>query len=65
MLMHAAKEDAVKIHDNSNMVMHMPAEVGNVEEGLKESVKVYQGSYSTQIVQHVPMEKNGLYMLLG
>ncbi|MEL7565992.1 MAG: molybdopterin cofactor-binding domain-containing protein [Dehalobacterium sp.] len=53
----AAREDAPAIHDGGNLVMHLPAEVGNVEKGLQESELTFQGTYFTQIVQHIPMER--------
>ena len=49
--------EALPIHEQGNLVMHLTAEVGNVEEGLKDSARQFSGAYSTQIVQQIPMER--------
>ncbi len=54
----AMKTDAVKIHDNGNIVGGRPAEYsrGNVDEGFKEADIVFEDTFDTQVAVHNPTE---------
>ena len=53
----ALKEDAPKVHaPNSNIYATKLIKKGDVEKGFAESDHIFEGSYRTQMVEHVPLE---------
>ncbi len=53
----AMKDDAVKIHNGeSNVYSTKTIKKGDVEKGFEESDHIFEGTFTTQMVEHVPME---------
>ncbi|MEE2746617.1 MAG: xanthine dehydrogenase family protein, partial [Pseudomonadota bacterium] len=53
----AMKEDAPQVHEGeSNIYSTKIIQKGDVEEGFKDSFRVYENTFTTQMVEHVPME---------
>ena len=53
----ALKEDSIKIHGgDTNIYTSKKIKKGDVEKGLAESDHVFYRQYSTQMVEHVPIE---------
>lgn len=53
----AMQESAPKIHNtNTNIYSSKKIQKGDVEKALAESYKVFQNRFTTQMVEHVPME---------
>lgn len=55
----ALRPEAPKIHLNGNIAAKAAFNIGDVEEGFRESDHVFEGQYETQRVQHVPLETHG------
>ncbi|MBT4589755.1 MAG: molybdopterin-dependent oxidoreductase, partial [Rhodospirillaceae bacterium] len=55
--MEAMKDDAVKIHNGeSNVYSSKTIIKGDVEQGFKDSDFIFEKTFTTQMVEHVPME---------
>lgn len=53
----AMKDDAVKIYnDESNVYSTKTIKKGDVEKGFEESDHIFESTFTTQMVEHVPME---------
>ena len=53
----AMKDSAPKVHPPaSNIYATKVIKKGDVEKGFRESYKIFEGTYSTQMVEHVPLE---------
>ena len=53
----AMNEDAPKVHaPNSNIYATKLIKKGDIEKGFAESDHIFEGSYRTQMVEHVPLE---------
>ncbi|MDY6864124.1 MAG: molybdopterin cofactor-binding domain-containing protein [Thermodesulfobacteriota bacterium] len=54
----AMEPDAPKVHEEkeNNIAMGVSYQLGNVEEGFKNSFLVREDEFKTQAIQHVPME---------
>ncbi len=53
----AMREDAHKVHaPNSNIYATKVIRRGDVEAGFAKSDRIFEGTYSTQMVEHVPLE---------
>jgi len=53
----ALKDDAPKVHaPNSNIYATKLIKKGDVEKGFAASDHIFEGSYRTQMVEHVPLE---------
>ena len=53
----AMREDAPRVHaPNSNIYATKVIRRGDVEAGLAKSDRIFEGTYSTQMVEHVPLE---------
>ncbi len=53
----AMKDDAPKVHEpNGNIYSSKTIKKGDVEKGFAESDHIFEGTFSTQMVEHVPME---------
>ena len=53
----AMKDDAVKIHNNeSNVYSTKTIKKGDVQKGFEESDHIFENTFTTQMVEHVPME---------
>lgn len=52
----AMKEDSFKIHGDSNVYSSKTIRKGDVDKALAEADLVVEGRFSTQMVEHVPME---------
>ena len=53
----AMKDDAVKIHNNeSNVYSSKTIKKGDVEKGFEDSDHIFEATFTTQMVEHVPME---------
>ncbi|MEG2291375.1 MAG: xanthine dehydrogenase molybdenum-binding subunit XdhA [Clostridium sp.] len=59
----AIKEEAPIIHNDraNNILSSFGSEIGNVEEDLKKSEKVFKGEFETSMVQHCHMENHSAY----
>jgi CO/xanthine dehydrogenase Mo-binding subunit len=49
---YAMRDDAPKIHEDSNIMYHYKIRKGNIEEGFKNSYVIVENTYSTQMVEH-------------
>lgn len=47
---------APAVHDGGNVVQHTQVRKGDVDKGSKESAVIVEGTYQTQLMDHVPME---------
>lgn len=55
--MEAMKDDAVKIHNGeSNVYASKTIKKGDVEQGFADSDFIFERTFTTQMVEHVPME---------
>jgi len=53
----AMKDSAPQVHEGgSNIYATKVIQKGDVEQGFKESYRIYENTFSTQMVEHVPME---------
>ncbi|MDH5750531.1 MAG: molybdopterin-dependent oxidoreductase [Rhodospirillales bacterium] len=52
----AMKDNAPKIHGDSNIYASKSIQKGDVEKALAEADHVFENRYKTQMVEHVPME---------
>lgn len=52
----AMKDDAPLVHDRSNIVTHIKIRHGDVEEGFNNSDIIVEEEFSTQKVEHSPIE---------
>lgn len=53
----AMKESAPQVHEGgSNIYASKVIQKGDVEQGFKDSFRIYENTFSTQMVEHVPME---------
>ena len=53
----AMQEDAPRVHaPNSNIYATKLIKKGDIEKGFAESDHIFEGSYRTQMVEHVPLE---------
>ena len=53
----AMKDSAPKVHPPvSNIYATKLIKKGDVEKGFRESYKIFEATYSTQMVEHVPLE---------
>ncbi len=52
----AMKDDAPKIHGDSNIYATKTIRKGDVETAMAEADRVFEGRFTTQMVEHVPME---------
>ena len=53
----AMKDDAVKIHNNeSNVYSTKTIKKGDVQKGFEKSDHIFENTFTTQMVEHVPME---------
>jgi CO/xanthine dehydrogenase Mo-binding subunit len=53
----AMKEDAIKVHEGlSNVYATKVIKKGNLEQAFEDSYKIYEDRFTTQMVEHVPME---------
>ncbi len=52
----AMEPDAPKIHRSTNVYTSKVIVRGDVERGFQESDRIFEGRYSTQMIEHVPME---------
>ncbi|MDI6707351.1 MAG: molybdopterin-dependent oxidoreductase [Bacillota bacterium] len=52
----AMKEDAPLVHDGSNIVTHIKIRQGDAEEGFKNSDIIVEEEFSSQKVEHSPIE---------
>ncbi len=53
----AMQEDAYKIHaPNSNIYASKVIRKGDVEKGFAQSDRIFEGQFTTQMVEHVPLE---------
>jgi len=53
----AMKDSAPQVHEGgSNIYATKVIQKGDVEQGFKDSYRIYENTFSTQMVEHVPME---------
>lgn len=53
----AMKESAPQVHEGgSNVYATKVIQKGDVEQGFKDAYRIYENTFSTQMVEHVPME---------
>jgi CO/xanthine dehydrogenase Mo-binding subunit len=53
----AMKDDAPKVHPPaSNIYAHKIIKKGDIEKGFAESYRIFEARFSTQMVEHVPLE---------
>ena len=53
----AMREDSPKVHaPNANIYGEQGHQKGDVEKGFAESDHIFEGRFSTQMVEHVPLE---------
>lgn len=52
----AMRADALKIHRNDNVYASKIIARGDVERGFEESHRVFERRYTTQMIEHVPLE---------
>ncbi len=53
----AMKESAPQVHEGgSNIYATKVIQKGDVEQGFKDAYRIYENTFSTQMVEHVPME---------
>ena len=53
----AMKDSAPQVHEGgSNIYATKVIQKGDIEQGFKESYRIYENTFSTQMVEHVPME---------
>jgi CO/xanthine dehydrogenase Mo-binding subunit len=53
----AMKDDAPKVHPPaSNIYARKIIKKGDIEKGFAESYRIFEGRFSTQMVEHVPLE---------
>ena len=53
----AMKDNAPQVHEGeSNIYSSKVIQKGDVEQGFEESHRIYENTFSTQMVEHVPME---------
>ncbi len=53
----AMKEDAPQVHEgSSNIYSSKVIKKGDVDEAFKTAYRIYENTFSTQMVEHVPME---------
>jgi CO/xanthine dehydrogenase Mo-binding subunit len=52
----AMKPDAPKIHRNSNVYTSKVIIRGDVEKGFEQSDRIFERRYTTQMIEHVPLE---------
>ena len=53
----AMKDNAPQVHEGeSNIYSSKVIQKGDVEQGFEESYRIYENTFSTQMVEHVPME---------
>lgn len=53
----AMKDDAIKVHDpESNIYASKTIMKGDIEKGFAEADQIFERTFSTQMVEHVPME---------
>ena len=56
-LLEALKDDAPKVHaPNSNIYATKVIKKGDIDKGFAASDHIFEGSFSTQMVEHAPME---------
>lgn len=48
----AMKEDAPKVHEDSNIMYHYKLRKGDIKEGFKESYVIAENTYKTHMVDH-------------
>jgi CO/xanthine dehydrogenase Mo-binding subunit len=53
----AMRDDAPKVHDpDSNIYATKVIRKGDIEKGFAESYRIFEGRYSTQMIEHVSLE---------
>ena len=53
----AMKDGAPQVHEGeSNIYSSKVIQKGDVEQGFKDAFRIYENTFSTQMVEHVPME---------
>lgn len=53
----AMKENAPQVHEGgSNIYATKVIQKGNVDQGFEDAYRIYEDTFSTQMVEHVPME---------
>jgi CO/xanthine dehydrogenase Mo-binding subunit len=55
----AMKADAVKIHEEGNIAIHISRSYGDVEKGFKESDHIFEDRFETQAQVHCCLEPRG------
>lgn len=52
----AIEDHSEKLHENGNLLQHMPFEKGNIEEGFRESSIILEDNFDVPVVDHLYLE---------
>jgi CO/xanthine dehydrogenase Mo-binding subunit len=52
----ALREEAPRIHEKGNLVLHSRTRKGNIDEGFRQAAVIVENTYKTHVVDHAYME---------